>query len=331
MTAHPASAASSPAPTPRTRAELMSPPTQVSVDLESLQEGGRRLGRWLAYWALILVAAATAYVMAIVASDPDTTRVWLWASIGACCTLLVLVIPAIRTHLSERSAKARIAAAEAEKGFAERRAVEAEAVAAEAKELAVDLQARFNSSIGDVISPIASELANLTCQTDSQAPERRGAVLAQIVNAAVTLCGGEGVRATVYELGRTPAGKPGDLQRRLWNGRQDQPRLKFSRKRGDARERAVHDLVDNGIWDLQDDVLEMPEKSLYQRKHYRSFVAVAITAGGRPRGLLAVDAPEVGRFDRTHLGILLALAALAAIAMTAQEQRVDADEANGAG
>lgn len=302
----------------------------VLVDWGSVDRGARRVGKWLFYWASLLACAGTAFLMAVLASDTGAKHRWWYAGVGVVCSLLVLVLPALRAHALGKSANKRVAAArsraeeaELRARVAEARAEEAEASGREATELAVELQARFNASIGDVISPIANELAGLACGTGPTS-ERRGAVIQQIVDAAVTLCGGDGVRASLYVLGRTTSGKSGDLVRWTYGGRHDTPRERF-RKRGDARERAVHALVTSGSYDLQDDVLGLTERNLYRGKHYRSLVAVAISAGARPRGMIAVDAKEVARFDRTHLGILLALAGLAAIALDAQVASV-ADE-----
>jgi hypothetical protein len=283
------------------------------------------VGKLLAYWVPLCLAAGLAFLMAVLAADTGRRFWWGYATVGVACTVFVLVLPATRTHFSDRNARKLIDAAVQACDAAEARATDAEMEAAEVTEFAVELQARFNSAIGDIISPIATELSGLSCQSLKLAPERLGAVMQQIVDAAVTLCGGDGVRAAVYVLGRTPDGKPSDLQRRYWGGRQDPPRMSFSKKRGDARERAVHELVANGAYDLQEDVGTMPDTVLYRGKHYRSFVAVAIAGEGPARGMLAVDAPEIARFDRTHLGILLALAALASIALSSQVRRVDVD------
>lgn len=74
-----------------------------------------------------------------------------------------------------------------------------------------------------------------------------------------------------------------------------------------------------------EDVGDMPDRNLYRTKRYRSFVAVTVSAGSQTLGMLAVDAPEPSRFDRTHLGILLALAGLAAIALSIKGERVATD------
>jgi hypothetical protein len=306
----------------------VSEPKTLVIDEQSIRRGWGRLWRFLLYWGVLLTAAGTAYGLAVAASDPHVGHHFLLIALGVVAGSIVLILPAARQYLSNKDAAARIAAAEADREAAETRATDAENSAAEARELAVDLQARFNSSIGDVISPIASELAGLAACEDDMIAETRGAVLQQIVDAAVTLCGGEGVRAAIYMLGVTAEGKPGDLFRKTWGGRKDPPRRFFARRRGDARERAVHELVRTGSYDLQENVDEMPDRSLYRGKRYKSFVAVAVMAGQEPRGMLAVDAPEAARFDHTHLGILLALAGLTAIALGAKAQRVDVDFAD---
>lgn len=190
----------------------------VVIDAASLWSGAKKAARFLAFWGGLLLLAALAYWMALLAADPQQDHRFIYGGVGAAATILVLVLQEVRRSRSERGAEKRVVRAEAEAADAEVKRAKAVEAEADFRALAVDLTARFNSSIGDVISPLAHELAALIACPAQEVGAARGAVLQQVVDAAVTLCGGTGVRAAIYELGKTATGKPSDLVRCKWGG-----------------------------------------------------------------------------------------------------------------
>ena len=294
----------------------MSGSVNVTVDSENLQAGATRFVRFGAYWVSLLSVTAGAFVFAVLAALTESKHRIAEIAAGALCAVAALVLPAWRNWRLGRTSSARVEAAEARVRAAESAAADAERVAADAREVALELQTKFNTSVGDIIAPIAQLLAELTTAGGSHDRARlQGDVIQKILGAATQLTGGTGVRANLYRLASGKNGGVGDLRIASSVGRADQPRREFPRRRGTARDRAVHDMIDAGNYDFQEDVQAMSDSSLFRGRQYRSYISITIKAGDRPLGMVTVDAPEPQRFDRTHVGILLALAGLLGIAL----------------
>ena len=301
-----------------------SPAVQLTLNLALVKRGAVKLGKWLAYWLPFLAVVGGTPVFAALAAKPETHHFTLWVTLAVVCAIVFVVMSETRRHLGARAARHELDRLASEAAAAKETARQLEDEFDALQVYSLDLLAAFNAAFGDLMKCITLELAGLARCSDHEVEGRRGAVLQQLAGAAKTLCGEEDVRAAVYVFDSAKNGRRADLRRRVWIGRGDQPR-QVIRRNGNLREQAVHKMVHKGEHHFVQDVRELPESTLYRGKPYKSVIAVAIQAGQDRLGMLTVDAPEPDRFDRTHLGILLALQGLVAIALSLKSGSVGDD------
>ncbi len=244
--------------------------TSRPIDADSIRRAAEALGRRLLYWVVTLGATGLAFVMAILAGDPTSRHRRTFIIIGVVSAIVGQIMPAIR------AARARNRAARAGK-----RAARAGQSAQRVRDVALDVQARFNTAVGDIIAPIAQELAHFICAPVEEQRRLRTGLVQKILQAARELTGGTGVRASLYTYQVGPDGRSGDLVLEDCTGRGDRPRGCFQNgKEAGSRDRAVHDLVRSGSYDFQPDVAVMPDKAYYTGKAYQTYIAAAIHVGG---------------------------------------------------
>src|SRR3954447_18296162 len=156
------------------------------------------------------------------------------------------------------------------------------------EQVAIDAEAAFTLTINGVFAPITSYLGELTSTTtEADRAHVAGQVSQAVVDAAVTLTAPE-ARSAFYRLDGDGLG----LTRESWGGRSTQPRQRFQAGTPDGD--AVLEVVRRGEIVLVDDVTASPMVTPSPGSGYRTVIAVAVTAGLLPLGLLTVDAPGVG-------------------------------------
>lgn len=199
---------------------------------------------------------------------------------------------------------AGIVLAAIERGRSERARRTAEQVAVQAEE---DLTLTLNGAL----APITSYLGELA--TASREDPVRQALVGQVrqavVDAAVKLTA-EGARSALYEL--DPGGT--SLGRTVYAGRSTLPRERFVA--GTADGDFVLELVNDGDLVFVDDIAVSPLVSP-STEGYSTVIAVAVTAGLQPFGMLTVDAPAPGDLTATDVELVRVLANLLATGLAA--------------
>lgn len=172
------------------------------------------------------------------------------------------------------------------------------------EQVAIDAEAALTLTINGVFAPITSYLGELAgTTTDADRAHVAGQVCQAVVDAAVTLTAPE-ARSAFYRLDRDGLG----LTRESWGGRSTQPRQRFGAGTPDGD--AVLDVVRQGDFVFVDDVTVSPMVTPTAGSGYRTVVAVAVTAGQLPLGLLTVDAPQVGDLTEDDVELVRVLANL---------------------
>lgn len=229
--------------------------------------------------SLAVAAAVGAYVMAALAGrayGPGRTRLLL---LGAVLTGLTIVLGGAQQYRTERRRRT-------------------------AEQVAIDVEAELILTLNGALAPITNylgEMADATTTTERAAVAGR---LAQaVVDAAVRLTA-DGSRSSFYRLDEDWEG----LTRQVWGGRSMQPRPTFTSGTRDGD--AVLEIVRAGDFVLIDEVVASPMVTASIGAGYVSVVAVAVTAGSRPLGLLTVDAAHTGDLDESDVELLRVLANL---------------------
>ncbi|GAA4355838.1 GAF domain-containing protein [Angustibacter luteus] len=226
----------------------------------------------------VVAAMATFLVSAQAALTRGQTRTWLLA-VGA-----VLAGIAVLTNLLQQQRFRR-----------QRQTLE---------QVAVDAEAALTLTINGVFAPITSYLGELvSTSSDADRAHVAGQVSQAVVDAAVTLTAAE-ARSAFYRLDGDGLG----LTRESWGGRSMQPRPRFSGGTPDGD--AVLDIVRQGDFVFVDDVAASPMVTPTTGSGYRTVVAVAVTAGPVPLGLLTVDAPGLGDLSEDDVELVRVLANL---------------------
>jgi hypothetical protein len=172
------------------------------------------------------------------------------------------------------------------------------------EQVAIDAEAAFTLTINGVFAPITSYLGELaSTATDADRAHVAGQVCQAVVDAAVTLTAPD-ARSAFYRLDGDGLG----LTRESWGGRSMQPRQRF--RAGTPDGDAVLDVVRQGDFVFVDDVQVSPMVTPTPGSGYRTVVAVAVTAGAVPLGLLTVDAPRVGDVSEDDVELVRVLANL---------------------
>jgi hypothetical protein len=247
------------------------------------QQARRVLRRQRVLWIVlsagaVVAAVATFLLSAQAGQSSGSTRTWL-LTLGAASTATTIVLGALQHRLTDRRRRT-----------AEQVALEAE------EELALTLNG--------ALAPITNYLGEMADAVDESARDHVAGQLSQAVVEAVVKLSPEGSRSAFYRLDEDWQG----LTREVWGGRSSQPRGAFVAGTPDGD--AVLDLVRAGDYVVVDDVEASPMVTPSPGAGYRTVVAVAVTAGSLPLGLLTVDAPRPGDLGPTDVELLRVLANL---------------------
>ena len=173
-----------------------------------------------------------------------------------------------------------------------------------AEQVAVEAEAELMLTLNGALAPITNYLGDMADQRTADGRATVAGQLSQaVVDAAVRLTA-EGSRSAFYQLDDDWQG----LTREVWGGRSMQPRRSFSVGTPDGD--AVLDVVRAGDYVVVDDVRTSPMVTPSPGAGYLTVVAVAVTAGSLPLGLLTVDAPHVGDLGPTDVELTRVLANL---------------------
>lgn len=233
---------------------------------------------------LVVACSAAAYVLAVTAGGETGDRKRNQLIIGAALAAVPVLVGLVR----EVRNRQRIRAAE---------------------EIAAEYEARFSVALGYAVTPLADLMARIACATGQEKNRLRGQLEGAVVKAAVDLCGPrDQTRAVFFRL------RGYRLTPEAWNGRAERPLTTFVDGQ-DRRGSAAHALVrENGLL-LVDDIdtdTRPPELHVRGEAPYKTFIAVAVTAGSQPLGMLAVDATEPHSLEQGSAEAARALAQLLA-------------------
>jgi hypothetical protein len=228
---------------------------------------------------LAVIAAAAAFVLAQLAGGADGGQRVVLLTLGALTAAIVVVV-----NLGiQRRDRRRIHSAE---------------------EAAVEAQETLTTALNGALAPITSYLGEMGVAHDHEQRAAIGGKLRQaVVDAAVRLTVPTS-RSAFYRL--DPA--RGWLVLDVYGGRSTLPRDHFVT--GDPAGDVLLDLVTRGdlvfIPDVEVDRLITPTVP----GQYATVIAVAVTAGPTPLGLLTVDAPVVGDLTAVDVELVRVLANL---------------------
>jgi hypothetical protein len=173
-----------------------------------------------------------------------------------------------------------------------------------AEQVAVDAEAELMLTLNGALAPITNYLGDMADQRTADGRATVAGQLSQaVVDAAVRLTA-DGSRSAFYRLDDDWQG----LTREVWGGRSMQPRGSFAAGTPDGD--AVLDVVRAGDYVVVDDVRSSPMVTPSPGAGYLTVVAVAVTAGSLPLGLLTIDAPHVGDLGPTDVELARVLANL---------------------
>lgn len=173
-----------------------------------------------------------------------------------------------------------------------------------AEQVAVEAEAGLMLTLNGALAPITNYLGDMADQRSADGRATVAGQLSQaVVDAAVRLTA-QGSRSAFYRLDDDWRG----LTRETWGGRSAQPRGSFVAGTPDGD--AVLDVVRAGDYVVIDDITASPMVTPSPGAGYRTVVAVAVTAGSLPLGLLTVDAPQVGDLGLLDVELVRVLANL---------------------
>jgi hypothetical protein len=173
-----------------------------------------------------------------------------------------------------------------------------------AEQVAVEAEAELMLTLNGALAPITNYLGDMADQRTTGGRATVAGQLSQAVVDAVVRLTADASRSAFYRLDDDWQG----LTREVWGGRASQPRGAFVAGTPDGD--AVLDLVRAGDYVVVDDIAASPMVTPSPGAGYRTVVAVAVTAGSLPLGLLTVDAPRPGDLGPTDVELLRVLANL---------------------
>ena len=226
-----------------------------------------------------IAAATAAYVTSAASGDAQGTKQTVLLVIGAVLAGTTVLLGALQQRRTQR----RLATAE---------------------QVAVEAEAELMLTLNGALAPITNYLGDMADQRTADGRATVAGQLSQaVVDAAVRLTA-DGSRSAFYQLDEDWQG----LTREVWGGRSSQPRSAFVAGTPDGD--AVLDVVRAGDYVVIDDIEASPMVVPSPGAGYRTVVAVAVTAGSLPLGLLTVDAPRVGDLGPIDVELLRVLANL---------------------
>lgn len=228
---------------------------------------------------LAVLAAVAAYLLAALAGDADGGRRVLLLGLGALTAAVVVVVNLV----IQRGDRRRIRSAE---------------------EAAVEAQEALTTTLNGALAPITSYLGEMGVARDHRERAAIGGKLRQaVVDAAVRLTVAT-ARSAFYRLDSAT----GWLVLDVYGGRSALPRDHFVT--GDESGDVIIDLVLRGdlvfIPDVEVERLIRPTSP----GEYATVIAVAVTAGATPLGLLTVDAVAVDDLSTVDVELVRVLANL---------------------
>jgi hypothetical protein len=226
-----------------------------------------------------IAAAAAAYVLSAQAGVSDGGRRTVLLAVGASLTGAVLLFQLLRARRDAR----RVATA---------------------AQIAVEAEEELGTALTGAFAPITGYLGEMAA---ARGRTRRAVIagkLRQAVVEAGVLLTADDSRSAFYRS--DPGGTL--LTREAYAGRAALPRLEF--RAGTRDGDTVLDLVRRGDLVFVEDCDVDPMITPTTPGTYRTVVAVAVTAGPLPLGLLTVDAPRVGDLSGTDVELVRVLANL---------------------
>jgi type II secretory pathway pseudopilin PulG len=256
----------------------------------------------LSFAAVVVPAFATVFSQ-FVKSPSDVHPVWF--AIYAILVASAVVFQYLVARKTKREAE-------------QERTATAAARAAEATARADEETARTlaRTKINAVINPIAQTLGPLAVAPSKDKPALQREVLTKTISAAFTAIGGEDkTRSCYFQLNPGPPERL--VSAHFYQGRMEKPRREFCA--GTPEGDAMIEMVKNGESLICGDVRVNPPPGWppARERDYRSFIAVAVAAAGKPFGMLTVDSTLANDLDKDDANVLQVLAALLAAALAA--------------
>ncbi|UQU63958.1 GAF domain-containing protein [Couchioplanes caeruleus] len=183
---------------------------------------------------------------------------------------------------------------------------------------------RLDAALGKVSPPLVEILQQLCLAADSRGRSQQlGHLNAVVAEAAKASCGDGDTRAVLYltENHRPPTGrahKNGDcLKRAIQRGRLNEAAREWFCAGANDEGKAVLDFIKGTKGRLYKDIIADPPPGVSDAKvrKYRSLMAVPVRANETAFGMLAVDHPKPGVFDKGYLALLVLLASTVGTAM----------------
>lgn len=238
---------------------------------------GRLIGVLLT--VLAIAAAVGAYVLSAQAgraSASDRARLLV---LGAILTGLTILLGGVQQYRTQRRRRT-------------------------AEQVAVDAAAELTLTLNGALAPITNYLGEMAdASTEADRATVAGQLSQAVVDAVVRLTT-DGSRSAFYRLDEDWRG----LSREVWSGRSMQPRAVFTAGTPDGD--AVLSVVRAGDFVIVDDVVASPMVTPTAGAGYATVIAVAVTAGSRPLGLLTVDATSTGDLVESDVEVVRVLANL---------------------
>lgn len=228
---------------------------------------------------LAVASAVGAYVLSAQAGRASASDRTSLLVLGAALTGVTIMLGGLQQHRTQRSRRT-------------------------AEQVAIDAEAELILTLNGALAPITNYLGEMAdASTEAERATVAGQLSQAVVDAAVRLTA-EGSRSAFYRLDDDWSG----LTREVWGGRSMQPRPVFVAGTPDGE--AVLGVVRAGDFVFVDDVVASPMVTPTSGAGYASVIAVAVTAGSRPLGLLTVDVPHAGDLGEPDVELVRVLANL---------------------
>lgn len=281
--------------------------------MEERQEGSRRPS----WWTLTLpaVTSSAAWVTQVYFSDrlPAITQASL-VTIGVLASALTVLLPALELRSSGRRSAGRDRSLRSPgRGVrAGRDAAEPDSTAGQpVDDHVVHRLAAYKIAIVDMLIPLALAVTDVLTTTGAAARREARQSLRQLtVGFAAERVGPGRSRSCFYALETSPGTGERTLRLRAWHGRHTPPRPRFDPS--DPQEAQAFALVDSLDSMLVPDVQETYLPGWTGVAEYRTFIAVTVSAGETPLGLLTLDSLHPGDLSQEDLDLVRLFAQLLA-------------------
>ena len=176
-------------------------------------------------------------------------------------------------------------------------------LAGSAEELAIEYRTRLGLTLGEAVIPIGDLLGRISVAPAAERSGLLGQLRQRVVDAAAALANPQRTRAVFFVLeGRT-------LRAAAWAGRPDPPTAALGRSEPGA---AAYELMEQHVRLLVPDIRHEDAVDLGLGGDYATCLGVAVFAGAKNFGILALDAPDPGVLEEADADIAAALAQMLA-------------------